>query len=166
MMNIRMNVWLVALCVMTFALAACDDGDERKVSVPERVTQALHSKYPAATDVEWEMKGGYYVADCRMDGRELDVWFGRSGDWVLTETELAWENLPPVVQTAFLEGAYSTWTREECTMLEYAVEPIQYVIEVEQASSKVQLFYATDGNLIEARDVTGKDDTHWPIVAL
>ncbi|MBQ8673166.1 MAG: PepSY-like domain-containing protein [Bacteroides sp.] len=157
------KVMTILVCLL--ALVACSDDDDHKLAVPERVTQAFHTKYPAATHVEWEMKGGYYVADCRMDGKEMDVWFGRQGDWVLTEIDEAWENLPPAVQTAFETGDYASWKREEYALLQYPLQPFVYVIEVEQGGSKVQLFYAEDGNLMKSLNVTGQDDTHWPIIS-
>ena len=39
-------------------------------------------------DIEWEVKGVYYVADCWVTGDELEVWFDVNANWVMTENEL------------------------------------------------------------------------------
>jgi hypothetical protein len=75
-------------------------------------------------DIEWERKGDYFVADCWMDGREMDVWYDVQATWKLTETDILWEGLPPTVQTAFEGGEYAQWRREDIDMLEYPVQPM------------------------------------------
>lgn len=160
-LNFMATLFAVALTVV---LSACDNDDDNKVKVPESVSQSLQTKYPAATHVEWEVKGDYYVADCRMDGKEMDVWFDKQTEWVLTEIALVWNDLPAAVQTTFSAGEYASWKKDEYCLLEYALQPIQYVIEVEQGSTEIQLFYSESGELMQTRDVTGKDDTHWPVI--
>ncbi len=156
---------LAALFIATMAFNACSDDDKNDhINVPDAVSKALKDKYPAATGIEWERKGTYFVADCWMDGKEMDVWYDTQAIWQLTETDITWEGLPPAVQTAFNGGEYATWKREDIDMLEYPEEPVQYVIEVENGDSEYQLFYAENGDLLQRRDVSGdKDDTHWPI---
>ena len=92
----RMKIQMLAMMfIAAFALGACsDDDDKDDVKVPEAMPQALKSKYPSAIHVEWEQKGGYFVADCKVDGQEKDVWFNNQAEWQLTETELLWNNLP------------------------------------------------------------------------
>lgn len=156
---------LAMMFIAAMAFSACDDDDKNdNIKAPDAVSKALKDKYPAAMDIEWERKGDYFVADCWMDGREMDVWYDVQATWKLTETDILWEGLPPTVQTAFEGGEYAQWRREDIDMLEYPVQPVQYVIEVENGNEEYQLFYAGDGNLLQKRDVSGnKDDTHWPI---
>ena len=156
---------LAMMFIAAMAFGACDDDDKNdNIKAPDAVSKALKDKYPAAMDIEWERKGDYFVADCWMDGREMDVWYDVQATWKLTETDILWEGLPPTVQTAFEGGEYAQWRREDSDMLEYPVQPVQYVIEVERGNEEYQLFYAGDGNLLQKRDVSGnKDDTHWPI---
>ena len=66
-------------------------------------------------------KGGYFVADCKVDGQEKDVWFNNQAEWQLTETELLWNNLPGTVQTSFSASEYAGWKIEEIVLLEYPV---------------------------------------------
>ena len=93
----------------------------------------------------------------------MDVWFDTQAVWQLTEVNISWEGLPAAVQNAFNTGEYANWKREDIDMLQYPVEPVQYVIEVEKGNMEYQLFYDQSGNLLDQKDVSGdKDDTHWP----
>lgn len=156
---------LAMMLIAALAFSACSDDDKNdNIAVPDAVSKALKEKYPSATNIQWEMKGGYYVADCRMDSKEMDVWYNAQAVWQLTEIKIFWSDVPPTVQTAFIGGEYAAWKREDIVVLEYPVQPVQYVIEVENGNMEYQLFYAEDGALLQARDVSGdKDDTHWPI---
>lgn len=162
----RMKIQMLAMMfIAALALGACsDDDDKDDVKVPEAMPQALKSKYPSAIHVEWEQKGGYFVADCKVDGQEKDVWFNNQAEWQLTETELLWNNLPGTVQTSFSASEYAGWKIEEIVPLEYPVVPMQFVIEVEKGNAEYQLFYSEEGGLLQTKDVSGnKDDTHWPV---
>lgn len=155
---------LAMMFIAVLAFSACsDDDDNDGIKVPEALSQALKTKYPSATHIEWEQKGNFYVADCRVDGKEKDVWYNAKAEWQLTETDLQWNDVPGTVQTSFENSEYAAgWQRDDFDLLEYPLEPMVYVIEVEKGNQELQLFYSQEGNLIEKKDVTGKDDTHWP----
>lgn len=153
--------FLAMLLIATIAFMACDKDDDI-TSVPVEISQAFNNKYPHATNVEWERKGNYYVADFRMDGKDFDAWFEDDGNWVMTEMDITWNNLPETVQTSFNASEYASWRIEDVDLLEYPLTPMEYVIEVEQGEKEVQLFYSETGNLLRTRDVTNKDDTHRP----
>lgn len=90
---------LAMMFIAAMAFGACDDDDKNdNIKAPDAVSKALKDKYPAAMDIEWERKGDYFVADCWMDGREMDVWYDVQATWKLTETDILWEGLPPTVQ--------------------------------------------------------------------
>lgn len=156
---------LAMMFIAVLAFSACDDDDDKNdgIPVPESISNALKAKYPNATDIDWEKKDIYFVADCWADGKELDVWFDANATWKLTEISIGWNDLPATVQTGFNGSEFAIWKREDIDMLEYPLQPIQYVIEVENGKTEYQLFFSEEGNLMKSIDVTGKDDTHWPV---
>ena len=147
---------LAMMFIAAMAFSACDDDDKNdNITVPDAVSKALKDKC------------SYFVADCWMNGSEMDVWYDTQATWKLTEVDTSWEGLPAAVQTAFKGGEYAAWKLEDIDMLEYPEQPIQYVIEVENGNQEYQLFYDQDGNVLDKRDVSGdKDDTHWPVSKL
>ena len=130
--------------IAAMAFSACDDDDKNdNITVPDAVSKALKDKYPAAMDIEWERKGNYFVADCWMDGREMDVWYDVQATWKLTETDILWEGLPPTVQTAFEGGEYAQWKREDIDMLEYRLSGNIWLVSFKISYLCLPLFYET-----------------------
>ena len=128
--------------IAAMAFGACDDDDKNdNIKVPDAVSKALKDKYPAAMDIEWERKGDYFVADCWMDGREMDVWYDVQATWKLTETDILWEGLPPTVQTAFEGGEYAQWKREDIDMLEYRLSGNIWLVTFKISYLCLPLFY-------------------------
>lgn len=159
----KKSIKLLALAAFSFlAFTACDDDDDDNLRVPDNLSQALIVKYPAAQKIEWEKKGEYYVAECRVNGQEKDVWFNAAGEWKMTETEIYWSDLPVEVQNSFNSSTYVSWYQDDFDMLEYPTRSTLYVIEVEQGKTEHQLFYTADGNLEEDKDVSRQSDEHWP----
>lgn len=155
---------LAMMFIAALAFSACSDDDDRdSIKVPEAISQALTDKYPSAARIEWKQKGGYYVAECNVNGHESDIWFNKQAEWQLTESDISWDNLPGTVQTSFSSSEYADWKIDDIDKLEYLLAPIQFVIEVEKGNTEYQLIYSEEGNLMQVRDVTGKDDTHWPV---
>ena len=67
---------LAMMFIAAMAFSACDDDDKNdNITVPDAVSMALTDKSPAATGIECERKGSYFVADCWMNGCVLFVWF-------------------------------------------------------------------------------------------
>lgn len=153
---------LTAICMALFTFSSCSDDDNFK---PEEVIQsALTAKYPNATHVEWEKKGTYLVADCRLEGKDVDIWFTTDGQWKMTETELLAADLPQAVTAALAANAtYGSWRVDDRDLLEYANgKASEYVIEVEQGNKEFDLYFLADGTFLREKDVTTGDDTHWP----
>ena len=153
---------MMCMTAVTFSACSDDDDDDKSINVPESVVQALKQKYTSATGIEWEQKGTYFVADCWLDGKESNIWFDPNANWLMTESEIFWNDLPEAVQTAFGSGEYANWVQDDYYFLLYPLQPMQYVIEVKQGNQKYQLFYSEDGGLMNTVNVTGKDDTIYP----
>ncbi|NDV83965.1 PepSY-like domain-containing protein [Bacteroides sp. 51] len=152
---------LAAMCMAMFSFTSCSDDDDFK---PEDAVQAaLTAKYPNATHIEWEKKKTYLVADCHVDGKDLDVWFTADAQWKMTETELLAADLPAAVTAALAAHAtYGSWRVDDRDLLQYANGASEYVIEVEEHNKEVDLYFSADGELLDEVDVTTGDDTHWP----
>lgn len=151
---------LAAMCMALFTLTSCSDDDNYK---PEEVIQAaLVAKYPVATHIEWEKKGTYLVADCRIDGKDADVWFTTDAEWKMTEYELTANDVPAAVTAALTNTPYASWRVDDRDLLEYPNKDSEYVIEVENGNQEFDLYFFADGTFLREKDVTTGDDTHWP----
>ena len=113
--------------------------------------------YPQATDVEWEQMAGCYVAEFIADGQEIDVWFNKQAEWVMTETDVeSLEKVPAPVAEAFMSSTMTGMRLRDIRIITFPKHPTVIIIEVEQYNSdeEFQLFYAPDGKLLQSLDVT------------
>ena len=148
---------LMALTTMSF-LSCSDDDDSNWDIVPAEVRATFSDKYPSAQNVEWENKRGYLVADFIHNAMEASAWFDSNGVWYMTETDLPYNSLPQGVKTAFESGEYSAWKVDDVDMLERKESEVVYIIEVEQQSKEIDLYYTAEGILIKA--IEDNDDDH------
>lgn len=158
------NMWILAAA----ALAAA--GCEKEQSAPggmNRVSDAARSAfealYPGAGAVRWEVKGEYAVAAfdrsaTRVAGSDCAAWFvNASGSWSMTETDIRFDELPEAVKQAFAQSEYASWQVEEVDRLDRNGVEVVYVIEVRQAASEMDLYYAEDGVLVKSVADAGAD---------
>ena len=86
MLRFKFGAWAVVLMLAALSFGACsDEDDDPAFNPPSNITEALKQLYPAAQNIEWEMKDVYYVADCWVADDELEVWFDGNANWLMTE---------------------------------------------------------------------------------
>lgn len=164
MWKFKFGAWAVLLMMTALSFSACSDDDDAPALVPpSNITEALKQLYPAAQNIEWEMKGDYYVADCWVTGDELDVWFDANANWVMTENELdSIDQLVPAVYTAFQNSDYSAWVVTDVYVLTYPQNMTESVIQVKLGSQRYSLYFSQEGGLLHKKDISNGDDTNWP----
>ncbi len=138
-------------------MPSCSDDDDDDVtitnSVPSKFSEALKAQFPDATNVKWEKKTNYMVAEFSKDMTGYDVWYDQSASWAMTEMDYGKDLflIPDnAVATAFAEGDYGTWTVDDITHYKQKTNEF-YVFEVEKTGqSDMDVFYATDGTMLKA----------------
>ena len=157
-MKTRMTIF-TSLLLAGFAFTSCDD-DNDNYTPGEEIVNVLYEKYPNAQRVDWELQRDHYVADFRDNNIEKEAWFNTKGEWVMTESDIPFEDLPQAIQTAFGESEYKDWRVDDVDMLERVEMETMYVIEVEKGKQEFDLFYAENGTLIKA--VEDLDNNYQP----
>ena len=165
MLKFKFGAWAVVLMLTAFSFSLRESRLNEMLSQHANITEALKQLYPNAQNVEWEMKGDYYVADCWVTGDELDVWFDANANWVMTENELdSIDQLVPAVYTGFRNSNYSSWVVTDVFVLTYPQHPTESVIQVKQGNLRFALYFSQEGGLLHERDITNGDDTNWPVM--
>lgn len=182
---------IMTLLVSVMALGSCDKTDEPRNpadSVSEQAKAALLAKYPDASNIRWQIKRGYAVANFTLPagtragegtgegegggvtgGNDLSAWFDNGGEWYMTESNIPFESLPEAVQTAFNASEYAAepWTKSGVDKLERTGVDVEvvYVIKVGNsdasgAKTGMDLYYSTDGVLIKKIADSGSDNDY------
>ena len=157
----KTKAFVIALAAFGTAFTGCNDDDNFKVN--GTIENAFRTQYPHATRVEWEGKGGYYVADFRLDNADAEAWYDQGGKWYLTETDVHFADLPQAVKDGLAASDYATWRVDDVDKLERPDTETVYVIEVEQANTEYDLYFSPDGLLVKAIP-DGNDSPHQPSV--
>ena len=137
-------------CILAGLLALLSVSAFAEGRLPANIQTAFQTLYPQATDVEWEQMAGCYVAEFIADGQEIDVWFNKQAEWVMTETDVeSLEKVPAPVAEAFMSSTMTGMRLRDIRIITFPKHPTVIIIEVEQYNSdeEFQLFYAPDGKL-------------------
>lgn len=142
----------IFLCVMFQASLNVSAG-----YAPTIVQDSLKALYPTVKTVGWSNDQGYYVAGFQYNGFNMKVWFDTKGNWQMKQTD--WQNLdevPMAVYHTFTFGSYSSDNVLDVTYVEFPQRKAQIVINIgiDNEPTQYQLFYFSDGELINARNVT------------
>lgn len=144
----KTNIFLLVLLACgTFACFSCNDDDNYQPE--DTVLKALEIKYPEASRIEWENKAGYKVADFQLNSYEAEAWFQNDGSWMLTETDIPFNNLSQAIKNSFETGNYASWKIDDVDKLERPNVETVYVIEIESGNQEKDLHYSEDGTLIK-----------------
>lgn len=145
---LMVTLWMASL----FVFAAChddDDDDDKGYTPGKSVVAAFEAKFPNAVAVSWEKKGVYEKAEFHQNGQEVDAWFDASGQWMMTETDVLFANLPAEVKTGFNESIYSAWQVEDVDMLERLNMPTVYRLEIEKGNEEMLIYFNEKGELVK-----------------
>ena len=124
---------------------------------PTAVQDSLKVLYPSVKTVGWSTDNGYYVAGFQHNGFNMKVWFTPKGNWVMKQTDWqVMDEAPEAVWHTFSFGPYSTDNVLDVTYVEFPRIKPQVIVRIGLANSltEYQLFYLTDGELINAPNVT------------
>ena len=128
---------------------------------PTLVQDSLKALYPSVKTVGWTTDNGYYVAGFQYNGFSTKVWFTAKGHWVMRQTDWqVMDEAPESVWHTFTFGPYSTDNVLDVTYVEFPKLKAQVVVQIgiDNSLTEYQLFYLTDGELINARNVTNMNN--------
>jgi Putative beta-lactamase-inhibitor-like, PepSY-like len=143
---------LLLICLFCAGLGYIASAQQLEPSqVPAEVRTAFVAKFADAEKVVWELNArGSYDADFEVKGKSHDAVFDKTGKWIETETEVAFETLPQPVKDAWNASAYAKMKIEE---IEWVVTPEvagYYEFEVMVDGKEWDIQYLPDGKLLAA----------------
>ena len=172
-MKTRMTIF-VSLLLAGFAFTSCEDSDDN-YTPDEKIVNVLYEKYPNAQRVDWELQHDHYVADFYDNNIEKEAWITTKGEWVMTESDILFNNLPDAVQTAFNESEYNEWLYTTWDVREREIQDIAtkvlndnpgfkiddidykesadgsevYIFELEKGNQEIHVTVNMEGNVVK-----------------
>lgn len=116
--------------------------------VNENVKAAFNQKYPNAENVRWNIdKNLYLEAKFELDGKKLRADFKKSGDWVETEQNIKYKDLPKPIKDA-IKVDYDKSKIVEIEKVDSAKKGLFYDVEFKKNGGKVDIEFNELGIII------------------
>lgn len=148
----KRNLSMVLFAVLGLALGTSCEKEYDIRNIDREFSDALSTRYPQATWVEWERDRDFYVAEFYDGGVEIKVWYTGNAQWCMTETDLGrnMDALPAAVKDAFATSVYAlSWRVDDIDKYERQGE-VFYLIEVEKLGERDRdLYYSESGTLLK-----------------
>lgn len=118
-------------------------------SPPDNIKETFDAMYPAAKWVSWNIVNSYHVAEFTLDAVRSEAWFDTRGQWSMTESDIAFEQLPVVVRNDFDAGEFANWEIDDIDKLERQGMEDLYIIEVERGDQEMDIHYLANGTQVK-----------------
>jgi hypothetical protein len=126
----KISLFLSACLLISFM------GFTQKVTpdkVPAAVLQAFSKKFPAATDVKYELKKNNYLISCREKGVRVFANYDPAGKWLETKSAIIESDLPKEVSAA-LARDFAGFKVSEITTVESPDNPLFYQMDLKKGT--------------------------------
>ena len=149
-MNIK-SIFLAGTLACAALFTACDDDDNDDIlynNIPDKAIANLNQLYPDARQIEWDVEKDYFVADFHDGKHEVEAWFDQTGAWIMSETDITYNELPKAVIDSFESGLYASWRIDDVDLLEQSGRGNIYILDAELGEQEMTLHYSENGDLI------------------
>lgn len=140
---------LMSVAVLLVGVTACSQ------NAPKEVKDAFNSKFPSASEVEWEKENdSEWEAEFKLDGKEYSANFSTDGNWLETEHEIDASELPELVKNT-INKEFSGYEIEKAEIAEKTNGTV-YEITLEKGEEEIEVVIDDAGKIIKQE--TKKED--------
>lgn len=116
--------------------------------VPAPVKQAFAKKFPAATDVKYEMEKKDYEINFKDKGVEMSANYSPIGKWLETETAITESDLPEEVFNAVVKD-FDGFKISEVAKIETPDKPIIYEMDLKKVNEGYKAQFSPKGDVLK-----------------
>lgn len=116
--------------------------------VPAPVKESFAKKFPAATDIKYEMEKKDYEVTFKNKGIGMSANFNSSGEWLETETVMIESDLPKVVLTSVATN-FVGFMITEITRLDGPNNVLNYEMILKKAKEGYEVKFSTTGDILK-----------------
>jgi hypothetical protein len=125
--------------------------------VPGAVKQAFAKKFPAATDIKYEMEKKDYEINFRDKGVEMYANFDATGKWLETETEIKESGLPKEVSASVAKN-YKGFKISEIAKVETPDKGLIYEMDLKNDKEGYEVQFSLKGDVLKKESLKMEKD--------
>ena len=137
---------LLSACLLISLMGYTQKVTPDKVPVP--VKQSFTKKFPAATDVKYEMEKKDYEINFKDKGVEMSVNFDATGKWLETETEIKESELPKEVSISAAKN-FSGFKISEVAKTETPDKGLIYEMDLKKDKEGFEVRFSPKGDILK-----------------
>ena len=123
-----MKALAIAILLVVSSIAVGQQKDNSVVS--RNIIEGIKTQYPHSTLLKFKKKKDTYKATFAWEGKTSVSTYTKEGNWMKTETEILWKDLPDSVRTGYWKTEYRQMKMESIKQLETPPESKLFVFEV------------------------------------
>jgi uncharacterized membrane protein YkoI len=116
--------------------------------VPTAVLQAFAKKYPAATEVKYELKNNNYEIAFRDKGVREFTKFNPTGKWLDTKAAIVESDLPKEVSASIAKN-FAGFQILEVKTVELPDKPLFYMIDLKKDNEDYKVHFSAKGDVLK-----------------
>lgn len=133
---------LMVLAFLPIAFGSCASTIDQQ-EIPSVVINAVMTKYPDATDLEWEVKDGVYEAEFDLGKDDYEVWVNPQGTILKVEQEIQISQIPVAVLNK-VKSDFKDYKLDDVTKVDLA-KNTYYEIELDGKLGDQTVVYSSNG---------------------
>ena len=139
---------LLFFLFLSLCFFSCDEPKGDDDTVPEKVKEAFHKKYPDEKNEKWEIdRNDNWEAKFKEDGEHYKADFTPDGVWVETEASIKKKELPKSVERS-IENQFKDYKIVEIEKTVHPTKGTFYDVEFKKNGKKFDIEFAEDGRII------------------
>jgi hypothetical protein len=116
--------------------------------VPTSVLQAFAKKFPAATDVKYELKKNNYEIAYKDKGVRGFSKFNPTGTWLETKTAIIESDLPKEVSASIAKN-FAGFNISEVFTIETPDKPLFYMMDLKKGTEGYKVHFSPKGDILK-----------------
>lgn len=133
---------LMGVVFLPIAFGACASAISQE-EIPSVVINAVMTKYPDATDLDWEVKGGVYEAEFDLGKEDYEVWVNSRGTILKVAQEIKNTQVPGIILKK-IRTDFKDFKLDDAKRIEIA-QKVYFELELDGTFGDQRVVYSVTG---------------------
>ena len=135
--------YLALILVIAGFVPAATGQDIQQSEVPSLVLNTFQSKFPNATDIDWEREADLYKVEFEIGKRDHDLWIDKNGNITKHKEEVTKTDLPAAINQK-LQSDFKEYRIDDVDKIETNGK-VFFLVDLDSNSGDKEVLFSPDG---------------------